>query len=78
MRMRTLLLIIFGAWLLPTQAQFVDAGKTIIDDVHSANAKSKLQHRSVTKPTQCDGDTSMFPSYGSTAYNSTDDDGKWI
>ncbi|MFN4862885.1 MAG: hypothetical protein ACK5H9_00300, partial [Bacteroidota bacterium] len=68
--MRTLLLIIFGAWLLPTQAQFVDAGKTIIDDVHSATAKSKLQHRSVTKPTQCDGDTSMFPSYGSTAYNS--------
>ncbi len=70
MKMRIVLLMIFAAWLAPMNAQFIDAGKSIIDDVHSANGKSKLQHRSSTKPTQCDGDTSMFPSYGSTAYNS--------
>lgn len=70
MKVRNLLLCLFCAMTVPIAAQFVDAGKTLIDDVHIGTQKGKIQSRSATKPTQCDGDTSMFPSYGSTAYNS--------
>ena len=70
MRLGQLLLILLCAIMAPMKAQFVDAGKTIVDDVHTATKAGKLQNRSASKPTQCDGDTSMFPSYGSTAYNS--------
>jgi len=70
MKLRNLLLCLFCAMTVPIAAQFVDAGKTLIDDVHIGTQKGKIQSRSATKPTQCDGDTSMFPSYGSTAYNS--------
>lgn len=70
MRLRQLLLILLCVFIAPMKAQFVDAGRTIVDDVHTATKAGKLQNRSAAKPTQCDGDTSMFPSYGSTAYNS--------
>ncbi|MBM3439200.1 MAG: hypothetical protein FJX91_08750, partial [Bacteroidetes bacterium] len=70
MKVRNLLLNLFCAITVPAAAQFVDAGKTLVDDVHIGTQKGKIQSRSATKPTQCDGDTSMFPSYGSTAYNS--------
>lgn len=70
MRLRKLLLIIFCVLFAPIKAQFVDAGRTLVDDVHAGTQKGKIQSRSATNPTQCDGDTSMFPSYGSTAYNS--------
>ena len=70
MKLRQLLLILLCVFIAPMKAQFVDAGRTIVDDVHTATKAGKLQNRSAAKPTQCDGDTSMFPSYGSTAYNS--------
>lgn len=70
MRLRKLFLIIFCVLFAPIKAQFVDAGRTLVDDVHAGTQKGKIQSRSATNPTQCDGDTSMFPSYGSTAYNS--------
>lgn len=70
MKVRNLLLSLFCAVTVPVTAQFVDAGRTLVDDVHIATQKGKIQSRSATNPTRCDGDTSMFPSYGSTAYNS--------
>lgn len=70
-----LFLLVFS---IAVNAQLVDAKRTIVNDLPSMNSKSaewnannaNPQRRSSTKPTQCGGDTSMFPSYGSTAYNS--------
>ncbi|MEY4709811.1 MAG: hypothetical protein RIS28_943, partial [Bacteroidota bacterium] len=36
MRLGQLLLILLCAIMAPMKAQFVDAGKTIVDDVHTA------------------------------------------
>lgn len=65
--------ILFLLWIVLTvqiRAQLVDAGAKLINDIPALTQLGSLQSRSVTNPTQCDGDTSMFPSYGSTAYNS--------
>jgi len=51
-------------------AQLVSTSHSIQNDIPAVGAKPVVKGRSAAKPTKCDGDTSMFPSYGSTAYNS--------
>lgn len=50
-------------------SQFVNTGHTVINDVVKPLKSSQINVRSASNPTPCDGDTSMFPSYGSTGYN---------
>ena len=50
-------------------AQFSDAGHRIVNDIIQPIEPFAVSKRNSTNPTQCGGDTSMFPSYGSTAYS---------
>jgi hypothetical protein len=50
-------------------AQFSDAGYHVINDVNKPRKPTEITNRSTAKPTPCTGDTSTFPMYGSTAYN---------
>ena len=52
-----------------SQAQLTNAGHVIVNDVLKPLSNTEVSKRNSSNPTQCDGDTSMFPSYGSTAYN---------
>ena len=51
------------------QSQFVAAGHSIINDVVQPLEPFAVSKRNSTNPTPCGGDTSTFPSYGSTAYS---------
>lgn len=66
--MNKLLLIFLLLFSGALKAQITSTGHVILNDIGLGH--KKLQHRSVSNPTACSGDTSMFPSYGSTAYNS--------
>ena len=68
--MKRLILLIFMAMASSGFAQLVSTSHSIQNDIPAVGAKPVLKGRSAAKPTKCDGDTSMFPSYGSTAYNS--------
>ena len=52
-----------------SHAQFSDAGHRIVNDIIQPLEPFAVSKRNSTNPTQCGGDTSMFPSYGSTAYS---------
>ncbi len=64
--------LLFGALLSilgNSNAQFSDAGHRIVNDIIQPLEPFAVSKRNSANPTQCGGDTSMFPSYGSTAYN---------
>lgn len=69
MRRILLLLAGFTAVIFPTFSQFSSDGRSFkanrLDRIPSSS-----RPRSAAKPTACGSDTSYFPSYGSTAYNS--------
>lgn len=50
-------------------SQFFNAGHSLINDVNKEHKIGSIGTRSAQNPTVCGGDTSTFPSYGSTAYN---------
>ena len=51
-------------------AQLTSTSHSLVNDIPGLGSKPVIKSRSAAKPTKCGGDTSMFPSYGSTAYNS--------
>jgi len=67
---RLLIWFIIGFLCLPLKAQLESPNIPIINDIPELiNPQSSVNKRSASKPTACTGDTSTFPSYGSTAYN---------
>ena len=68
--MKRLILLISLVITTSAFAQLVSTPHSIVNDIPAVGAKPVVKGRSAAKPTKCDGDTSMFPSYGSTAYNS--------
>ena len=68
--MKRLILLISLVITTSAFAQLVSTPHSIVNDIPAVGAKPVVKGRSAAKPTKCGGDTSMFPSYGSTAYNS--------
>ena len=67
---RLLIWFIIGFLCLPLKAQLESPNIPIINDIPELiNPQLSVNKRSASKPTACTGDTSTFPSYGSTAYN---------
>lgn len=66
-RIWTLLFIVFI--YQNTFAQIQTPGINVVNDLPNVYPNNIVKKRSSTNPTSCTGDTSTFPSYGSTAYN---------